>query len=51
LWSNTYIKIGKIRKENLKKLEIEINYKIPDDTNFVFCGGKFNNLSRILRKS
>jgi hypothetical protein len=48
LWSNTYIKIGKIRKENLKKLGIEINYKIPDDTNFVFCGGKLTILAEFL---
>ena len=41
-------KIGKIREQNLKKLGIEINYAIPEDTNIVFCGGPLTLLSKFI---
>ena len=44
-------KVGKIREENLKKLGIEINYEIPEDTDIVFCGGALTTLSKYLEKN
>ena len=41
-------KIGKIREENLKKLDIEIYYKIPEDTDIIFCGGALTTLSKFI---
>ena len=41
-------KIGKIRERNLRKLGIEINYKIPEDTDIVFCGGALTLLSKFI---
>ena len=40
--------IGKIREEKLKKLDIEINYNFPEDTNIVFCGGALTTLSKFI---
>ena len=41
-------KIGKIREGKLRKLGIEINYKMPEDTDIVFCGGALTLLSKFI---
>ena len=41
-------KIGKTRVNNLKKLDIEIYYKMPEDTDIVFCGGPLTVLSQFI---
>ena len=41
-------KIGKTRENNLKKLGIEIYYKMPEDTDIVFCGGPLTGLSQFI---
>ena len=41
-------KIGKIREKNLKELDIEINYEIPENTEIVFCGGALTSLSKYI---
>ena len=40
--------IGKMRENELKKLGIEINYQIPEDTDIVFCGGALTLLAKFI---